>query len=196
MGQTLKLLLVVAVCVAAVIVIPTPWVLHIGGEVTPWMTWRGFGPVQASNGGRYILFIRFTGGIAANGRNRPSCSGRGCDDMFGEARLCTQNGTTHIFKLAGMMHGWWSTEGAKPAIRLTGGAPAKLPSGWVVAFHGTWKGPELTLDSPDNSFTKVFTPAGMIRRVTSTADAGTAHVTLKPGSLDDFDKACKSIATP
>src|SRR5579872_3186479 len=195
MRETFKLLLVLAVCFAAVTVIPNPWVFRIGGEATPWMTWRGFGPVRASNGGRYILFIRFTGGIIANGRNRPSCSGRGCDDMFGEGRLCTQNGTTHIFDLRGMMHGWWSTEGAKPAIRLTGGAPARLPSGWVVAFHGVWTGQTVTFDSPDNSFTEVFTPAGVIRKVTSTADAGTAHATLRQGTVEEFDKACKGLVT-
>jgi hypothetical protein len=39
--------------------------------------------------------------------------------------------------------------------------------------------PALELSAPDNSFIQVFTPSGEIRHVTSTADAGTARVTLQ-----------------
>jgi hypothetical protein len=63
----------------------------------------------------------------------------------------------------------------------------------VVAWHGAWHGPALELADPDSSFTEAFTPRGEIRRVTSTADAGTAHVTLQYGSRDDFAAACRAL---
>jgi hypothetical protein len=63
----------------------------------------------------------------------------------------------------------------------------------VVAFHGIWNGPELQLENPDNSFTEIFTPRGEIRRVTSTADAGKAHVTLHYGTEAEFAAACRDL---
>lgn len=190
--QWLKLLLIVGLALVAVSVVPTPWALHIGGPFTPLGSWSGYGAVQASNGGRYVLFIQFHGGIIGR-HGRTSCSGRGCTNMFGTATLCTESGKTHTFTLDGEVHGWWTTDGSRTTIQLTGGTPDRLPSGWVVALHGSWDGPALSLESPDNSFTKVFTPAGAIRRVTSTADQGTARTTLRSGSESAFALACHSL---
>ena len=61
-------------------------------------------------------------------------------------------------------------------------------------FHGAWHGAALPLATPDNSFTVVFTPAGAIRAVTSTADAGIARVTLRPGAQSAFQAACRALA--
>jgi hypothetical protein len=63
----------------------------------------------------------------------------------------------------------------------------------VVALHGTWHGADLALASPDNSFTEMFTANGAIRTVTSTADAGTAQVTLAPGTSAGFTAACSAL---
>jgi hypothetical protein len=190
--QSLRLLLIAGLALVAVYVAPTPWALHIGGQSTPLESWSGYGTVQASNGGRYVLFIQFRGGIMAR-RGRPSCSAAGCRNMFGTAELCTESGKTHAFTLSGTVRGWWTTDGSRTSIDLTGGTPERLPSGWVVAFHGIWNGPVLSLDSLDNSFTKAFTPTGAIRHVTSTADNGAAHTTLGFGSEAGFASACRLL---
>ena len=182
-----------ALAILAIYAGATPWALHIGGQSTPLESWSGYGAVQASNGGRYVLFIRFRGGLAVGRSGRLSCSGSGCDNMTGTASLCTARGTTHTFDLKGAVHGWWTTDGSRTSMALTGGAPDRLPSGWVVALHGVWNGPALSLESPDNSFTEVFTPAGAIRHVTSSADHGTAHTTLRFGTEADFARACRSL---
>jgi hypothetical protein len=90
------------------------------------------------------------------------------------------------------VHSWWSTDGAATSVDLTDSPP--LPDGWVVALHGAWHGPALELSSPDNSWTEVFTPAGVIRSVTSTADAGTAHTIIRYGAESDFQAACQRLA--
>src|SRR4029077_5823185 len=100
------------------------------------------------------------------------------DNLHGTAELCTTSGAIHTFKLAGVVDAWWATDGAPTRIGLTGGTPVRLQSGWVVSWHGTWRGPALELASPDNSFTEAFTPRGEIRHITSTADHGTATVVL------------------
>ena len=170
----------------------TPWALHIGGRSTPGRLWDGLGQVQASNGGRYVLYAHLEGGRDAPGRHSNGMHGP-ADNLHGTAELCTESGVTHTFKLAGVVDSWWTTDGARTSIRLTGGTPVKLQSGWGVALHGSWHGPALELATPDNSFTEAFTPRGEIRRVTSTADAGTARVVLQYGSRADFDAACRAL---
>jgi hypothetical protein len=172
----------------------TPWALHIGGRSTLAGQWDGYGELRASNGGKYVLFTHLEGGVmGGNGRTGRGGVSGARDNLHGSARLCTQSGVTHTFKLTGVVHGWRTTDGAPTSVDLTGGTPARLPSGWVVAWHGRWNGADLELANPDDSFTEVFTPRGEIRHVTSTADAGTAHVTLRYGSEADFASACRAL---
>jgi hypothetical protein len=185
--RPLPRLALAAVAVLVVYAGLTPWALHIGGRSTPLERWVGYGAMQASNGGKYVLYAQLQGG-AQSGR----CSFvGGCDTLHGSARLCSESGATHTFTLSGTVDGWWTTDGAPTWIRLTGGTPTPLPPGWVIALHGIWHGPALELTSPDNSFTKVLTPGGEIRQTTSTEDDGTAHVTLRYGSEAEFEAACR-----
>jgi hypothetical protein len=186
-----RLLLILVIVLLAVYVAPTPWALHICGRFTPLETWQGYGTMQASNGGHYVLYTDMRGGIVGN-ESSVSCSFRGCDTLFGTAKLCTESGRTYSFTLAGGVHSWLSTDGARTTLDLTG---PQLPSGWVVAFHGAWHGPALALSSPDNSFTEVFTRAGAVRTVTSTADAGTATTTVRYGTAGGFAAACQALTT-
>lgn len=174
----------------------SPWDLHIGGTFTPTMSWSGYGTVTGSNGGKYVLYTDFRAGYvqAAKEVNGARCDNFGCDNLLGTARLCTLSGTTETFSLTGAVHSWLQTEGARTDLSITGGQPSPLPDGWLVALRGTWHGSALTVASPDNSFTEVFTRRGAIRTVTSTADAGTATVTLRPGSAGAFSQACSALA--
>lgn len=191
----IRILLILVIAIIAVDVVPTPWALHIGDRFTPLTMWDGYGSVQASDGGHYVLFAHLRGGLIGDD-GRPDCRGRGgCDTLHGSAKLCTESGSTYTFTVAGQVHASWRTDGARSQIGLTGGSPAALPKGWVVAFHGAWHGPALELSSPDNSFTEVFTPRGAIRHVTSTAAAGGATVTLRYGSSAGFARACHALAT-
>jgi hypothetical protein len=188
----LPLLGIMILVLLAIYVLPNPWALDIGGRFTPLETWQGYGAVQASNGGHYVLYLNLRGGIAGGAGGHLSCSGRGCDSLFGSAKLCTESGQTYSFAVTGAVHSWWNTNGAATTVDLTGSPP--LPDGWVVALHGAWRGPALQLSSPDNSFTEVFTPRGTIRTVTSTADAGTAQTTIRYGTGSDFTAACRGLA--
>jgi hypothetical protein len=194
LGCLSALALLILMPIGLILVI-TPWGAHIGGRSTFLRSWDGFGEVHASNGGRYVLFTTFYDSVLDNmhgGRHGGSSLGHR-DNLSGTAELCTESGAVHSFKLAGFVDGWRTTDGARTWIRLTGGAPVKLQAGWVLAWHGAWHGPVLELEDPDSSFTEAFTPRGEIRRVTSTADAGTARVALAYGTHDDFVAACGKI---
>jgi len=190
--RLLRLVIVLAILFIVLQAALNPWIFRIGGKFTPSMSWQGLGVVTASNGGRYVLYAHFTGGLLS-GDGDPACSQFGCDNLSGSARLCAINRKDYSFALSGQVKAWLSTNGTKTNLDLTGGSPTPLPDGWVVALHGVWHGADLALASPDNSFTEVFTPRGAIRTVTSTADAGTATVTLLPGTTADFNRACSTL---
>jgi len=189
--RLVRVLLTLAILLIVVEVGLNPWSFHIGGKFTPTGAWSGYGTVQASNGGHYVLSVSFRGGPMAG--DELGCDQFGCDNLQGTAKLCTASRVTYTFPLTGKVRTWLSTSGARTDLSLTGGSPTSLPDGWVVALRGSWHGSKLVVASPDNSFTEVFTPRGAIRTVTSTADAGTASVTLAPGTTADFNRACAAL---
>ena len=189
----LRIVLILVIVGLCVYILPTPWAFHMGGKFSPLGEWDGYGQVHAANGGKYLLFTHLRGGIVIN-RGHSSCSLTGCDRLTGSAELCTTGGQHYTFALTGVVHGWYTTNGSKTTIGLTGGTPTALPHGSVVAFHGAWKGPELRLASTGNSFTGAFTPAGGIRKTTSGANRGTALVVLRNGSRASFEQACHALA--
>jgi hypothetical protein len=189
----LRLILIVVVVLSALYVLPSPWAFHMGGKFSPLGEWDGYGPVRATGGGSYLLFTHLRGGLFAN-HGHSGCSFTGCDTLTGSAQLCATGGQRYTFTLTGAVHGWYTTNGSRTTISLTGGTPTALPHGSVVAFRGVWKGAMLPLAS--DSFTEVFTPDGAIRRAASRADAGTALVVLRNGSQTSFDQACNALTTP
>ena len=192
----LRIVLIVFVVAFLAEFVPAPWAFHIGGRFTPLGQWDGYGPVQASNGGRYLLFTHLEGGVIARGGGRPGCAFHGgCGTLRGSAQLCTESGRVYSFGLAGTMHGYLATDGSPTGLRLSGGSPVPLPHGLVVAFHGTWNGPVLPVASTDGSFTQAFTPAGAVRKASGVAHPGTASGTLRYGSATAFGQACHALAT-
>jgi hypothetical protein len=181
----LRLLLIVIVLALLAAFLPAPWAVDMGGHFSALGEWDGYGPVRASNGGSYLLFTHLHGGIT-NG-DAVACTIRGCESLTGSAQLCTSSGQRYTFDLTGAVHTWLTD------INLTGGVPKALPHGWVVAFHGIWRGHVLPVTS--TSFTKVFTPAGAIRTTASAAGAGTAAGELRFGSATAFDRACNTLVS-
>jgi len=190
----LRLVLIVFVLLFLAEFVPAPWAFHIGSRFTPLGQWDGYGPVQASNGGHYLLFTHLKGGVIAHG-GRPGCFFHGgCNTLRGSAQLCTSSGRVYSLSLAGVMHGWLTTDGSLTDLKLSGGSPVPLPDGLVVAFHGIWQGPVLPVASTDGSFTEAFSPAGTVRKTTSARYAGTATGTLRHGSATAFAQACHALA--
>jgi hypothetical protein len=187
----LRILLIVIVVLLCLYVLPAPWAFHMGGKFSPVGEWDGYGPVQAGNGGRYLLYTHLRGGFA-NNHGHPGCSFVSCDVLSGTAQLCTQGGQHYTFDLTGAVHGWYTTNGSRTNIALTGGKPKPLPHGSVVAFHGVWHGAVLPIAG--TSFSEVLTPSGAIRTTRSAAAAGTARGTLRYGSVTSFDRACRTLA--
>jgi len=54
--------LILVIAALCVYILPSPWAFHIGGKFSPFGEWDGYGPVQASSGGRYLLYTHLRGG--------------------------------------------------------------------------------------------------------------------------------------
>jgi hypothetical protein len=185
----LKVLLALVIAFFVIEIAVNPWAFHIGDRFTPLMTWDGYGTVQASNGGHYLLFTRLQGAALDS-----ACSLTGCQTLRGSAQICTERGSTYTLQITGSVHARWSTDGARTSIDLRNVKSGPMPRGWVISLAGSWHGPRLVLADTGNSFTGVLTPRGVIRHTTSTADAGHASVTLRYGSSAAFGQACRALA--
>jgi len=114
----LRVLLIAFVVLFLAEFLPAPWAFHIGGRFTPLGQWDGYGPVQASDGGRYLLFTHLQGGVIAHG-GRPGCAFHGgCNSLRGSAKLCTESGRVYSFSLSGKLHGWLTTQDVQRAQDL------------------------------------------------------------------------------
>jgi hypothetical protein len=181
------LALVIAVFVLQVAL--NPWIFHIGDRFTPLTVWDGYGTVQASNGGHYLLFTHLQAGLFHAG-----CSLSGCQMVRGSAEICTERGSTYTLQLLGTVHARWSTDGAKTSIQLRNVKSGPLPAGSVIALAGSWRGPRLVVADTGSSFTNAFTSRGLIRKPPATANNGHASVTLRYGSAAAFAHACHALA--
>jgi len=188
LGQLLFVILVMP----AIFILPNPWALHIGGRFTPLEGWQGYGALQASNGGRYVLYLNLRGGFAAYTFSS-TYGGTGVPySLSGTAKLCTESGQTYTFDVQGSVGGWLSTDGAATSVDLVNG-PQPLGK-YVVALRGAWHGPALYLASrPDDLFTELFTARGAVRPFPTTANAGTAHTTIRYGTEGDFTATCTRL---
>jgi hypothetical protein len=191
--RLLKILLALVVAAVVLNVALGPWIFHMGGRFTPTTIWNGYGTVQASNGGRYVLSTHLIGFSVQDEIHGGCDTFGGCDNLRGSAMLCTEGGATYNFALSGQVHTWWSTTGARTSVALSGGSARTGALPFDVVFSGIWRGPALGVATTDNSFTEAFTPGGQIRSTTSTADAGTARVTLRYGSAAAFARACRAL---
>jgi hypothetical protein len=168
----------------------TPWVLHIGGQPTPLDKWTGYGSVQASNGGHYLLFTSIRGGLLADSYDIGGCSQlHGCDNLRGSAKICTERGTSYDFQITGQIHTWLNTAGARTSLDLSGG-----PLRHGIAFTGAWHGPVLRVSNTDNAFTRTFAPAGAIRPHPHAATDGHATAALRYAPAAAFTAACRALS--
>lgn len=193
-GCLVKLVLVGVLACAAVyllIVALHPWALHIGGRSTPLLTWRGVGSVLSKDGKSYPLYISFTPGRSRGthvGGNREGKIKNG--NLDGRGWLCVAPGNAERMQVSGTLYGGYtSTENSLIAFRLLEWRmPFSInpPKRGYFDLAGTFQGPNLVMDrtgqqgSPLNS--------GLF------IDHATA--TLRWGTYDNFDAACRSMTSP
>ncbi len=190
MKTIVKCILALAVGGAAfygVIVVTSPWALHIGGRTTPFLYWTGTGTLTAKDGKTYPLYVFFyPGGGASHLREdgvRPS------GGVKGTGELCTAPGKTQLLNLSGTIYGaYGSTEGSLMGFRLLEWRKSFQINPQHRGFFdlsGRWRGPELVMDRPGEQ--------GMAFESGLFIDHAT--VTLHAASRGDFEAACRVMGS-
>ena len=162
-GCLTKLVLFAAAAVAFVWVLTValnPWALHIGGHSTPLLYWHGTGTVLAKNGKTYPLYVSFwPGRPGGRGGRREGkiVSAR----LTGKGYLCIAPGTEERMDLSGTMYGGYTTD-ANSLLEfrlLEWRKPFAINPQHRGFFDvgGTWHGPELVMDRPNEQGIKFST---------------------------------------
>src|SRR5262249_37564442 len=174
-------LVVCALLVYGVVVLTSPWALHIGGRWTPLLYWTGSGKL-VTKGGTYPLYVYFF--PSSHFSRLRLDSQRPTGGVQGSGWLCTSPGVTQYLKLSGTIYGGWqSTEGSLMNFRLL--EPKVFDVGQHRGFfdlYGRWHGPELVMEERNETGT-TFRSGLKIEH---------ASVTLNWGSYSDFKAACAS----
>lgn len=158
----------------------SPWSLHIGGRLTPLLTWQGTGKLITKGGAEYPIYLYL---FPSPHFSRLRLNGlRPTGGLQGEARLCTAPGVSERLKLSGTIYGGWSsTENSVMAFRLN--EIKSFDVGQKQGYFdlsGRWQGQELVMDEHGAY-------AGQFR---SGLRIENASVKLNWGSYSDFKAAC------
>ena len=164
----------------AVMLVTSPWSLHIGGRFTPLLTWQGTGKLITKGGAEYPIYLYLFPSPHFSRLRLNSLRPTG--GLQGEARLCTAPGVSERLKLSGTIYGGWSsTENSVMAFRLL---EAKIfdvgQKQGYFDLMGRWQGQELVMEDR----------ATYARQFRSGLRIENASVRLNWGSYSDFKALC------
>ena len=130
----------------AVVAITDPWAFHIGGRVTPFLTWHGYGKLFTKDGAEYPLYVSFFPASHFSQLHREGLRPTG--GVQGSAWLCNAPGVTQYLTLGGTIFGGWrTTEGSFMAFRLVEQRIINVGQGrGFFDLAGRWQGPKLVMD--------------------------------------------------
>jgi hypothetical protein len=187
--QVVLALLLGAALVLAIDAVFAPWSYFMGGNFHLLPMWQGWGRIHAP-AGDYVLFVHM----------EPRPGSRGIAHVSGTGVLCTPRGETFNLTLGGDFerHMGMSTDGKRVYLYMHKKPPSFFRSLGdtrpELELHGTWHNPDIVLDE-HGSLNREFLPDGSLYNGDLHRQPG-AHgpmpVTIKEGSLSDFDAACKA----
>lgn len=169
-----------------VVAVTDPWSFHIGGRVTPFLTWHGYGKLLTKGGAEYPLYVSFFPSAHFGQLHREGLRPTG--GVQGSAWLCTAPGTTQYVTLSGTIYGGWrTTEGSFMAFRLVEQRIFNVGQGQgFFDLEGRWRGPELVMDERGDH--------GEIgEKFRSGLRIDHASVTFDWGSYSEFKSLCAKM---
>jgi len=174
-----KLLALCVVVTYGVAGLTSPWAFHIGGRVTPFLYWSGYGKLITKSG-TYPLYVMF---YPSAHFSRLRLDGlRPTGGTQGTASLCTSPGVVQQLKVSGTIYGGWSsTENSLMEFRLLEFKffDVGQRQGYFDLF-GRWRGQDLVMDDRNEASGK-FRSGFKIEQ---------ASVMLQWGSFADFKAVC------
>jgi hypothetical protein len=193
-GCLTKLILFAVVALAfgwVLIVVLNPWALHIGGRATPLLYWHGTGTVLAKSGKTYPLYVSFwpgrPGGFASGGRREGKIVNA---RLAGTGWLCIAPGQVERMDLTGTIYGGYMNiaDSLVDFRLLEWRQPFAInpPRRGFFDVAGNWHGPQLVMNRPGEQ--GIPFKSGLF--------IDNATLTLHWANYDDFESACRTMATP
>jgi len=160
-----------------------PWALHMGGRWTPTLTWHGVGRLHSSTGATYGLFLEVS--LYAD-----TSEGESNQNLQGTAKLCTPQGESYRFEVAGYVKRvWLDAEGKQVTFYVS------TPRGWKPPLRmdlvGSWQGQELILEDKGSlaeSFAADGTARGYLQGKNAPKENATLRLRYAPAS--EFPTVC------
>ena len=166
-----------------------PWALHIGGRSTPLLYWHGSGTLASKDGRTYPLYVSFWPGRPmrhSGGRREGKLWSA---DLKGTGWLCIAPGSVERMDMSGTMYGGYTNsdnslfdfrflEWRKPFA-------INYQNRGFFDLAGTWHGPELVMDRPNEQGIKLNTGPFI----------DDATVTLRWSTYSDFEAACRNMGS-
>ena len=192
-GCLVKLLLFAMGAVAfawVLLVAMNPWALHIGQRSTPLLFWHGSGTLLAKDGKTYPLYVSFwpgrPQGFHGGGRREGK---RVSAHLTGTGWLCIAHNTIQRLELSGTMYGGYTSDADSllDFRLLEWRKPLAINYQHRGFFDvaGTWHGPELVMDRPNEQGIK-FNTGPFIDNAT---------VTLRWARYEEFEAACRGMGS-
>ena len=135
----------------AVVAITDPWAFHIGGRVTPFLTWHGYGKLFTKDGAEYPLYVSFYPASHFSQLHREGLRPTG--GLQGYGWLCTAPGASQRLDLSGTIYGGWRTTGGSlMAFRLLEWRTTRdrllgtAPNRGYIDLSGGWHGSQLLMN--------------------------------------------------
>ncbi len=181
-----------SVTVLLIYAVFAPWAFFLGGRFHPLAYWHGWGRLQASAAGEYVVFVQMW----------PTPGGRtGRPSVTGSAELCTPRGEHFSLRLGGGMmnkHVGLDSDGQPMHLYM-------YRRSWLsgsfnterrprLELQGRWRNPDLVMDDR-GSLSRAFLPDGRLYLGPPSrqpAARETLPVTLRSGSRSDFELACEA----
>jgi hypothetical protein len=186
-GGALLCLAGLVLLVFAVAVAVNPWSVHIGDGFTPTMRWEGYGFATAPSGATYGVYLHM------QPTRRPQRTIHGGSSLTGNGAVCTSHATFSYGSASGVLHAWWSTDGATMNLTLIHGSG--VAKSFSLEFQGVWQGS--TFQASDGGrIAQHTTPDGQYQSgpLPPPNPAAATTFLLRSGSASAFRAACQRMA--
>ena len=170
---------VLGLLLCGLLLVAGPWVLHIGGQWTPLLTWTGSGKLLTKSG-QYPLYVSMSPSSHFSQLHLDGLRPTG--GLKGMGWLCTSRGVMEQLDVSGTIYNAWrTTDGSLVSVRLLEHRVIDVGQGQgFFDLYGRWRGPQLVMDDRHH-------PGERFR---SGVNIEHASVTLDPGSYSDFKVIC------
>jgi hypothetical protein len=141
-GFSIGIGMIVLLCMGVMLLV-SPWTLHMGGRPTPSLIWHGYGKLGSTKGVDSLLFVELNALSRGSQKAGKRAGFTRSDNIGGTAIVCTDKGERIPFDVRGGVDAWMDADRKPMVLHLT--APRNSTKHYSAMLYGEWLGGELGL---------------------------------------------------